>query len=284
MDSTLWNGFPFRDDDIVIATYAKAGTTWMQQIVAQLVFGGAEGIDVQAMSPWLDSRAGSMPERLAMLEAQTHRRFIKTHLPADALVMHPRARYIYVARDGRDVVWSMHNHHNQLKDEFFAMINRDLPPGVKPHPRPDLELVPYFQRWLEANGHPWWPFWEHVRAWFDLRHRLQVHLVHFNDLKRDLPGEIQRIAAFLDIPLTPARLALITRHCSFAYMKEHAERFSPGGGTRLKGGARSFINQGTNGRWRDMLSADDIACYEAKAIAELGEPCARWLGDGGAVG
>ena len=29
MKSTVWNDFTFRDDDIVIATYAKSGTTWM---------------------------------------------------------------------------------------------------------------------------------------------------------------------------------------------------------------------------------------------------------------
>ena len=39
-DSTIWNDFAFRDDDIVIATYAKSGTTWTQQIVGQLIFGG----------------------------------------------------------------------------------------------------------------------------------------------------------------------------------------------------------------------------------------------------
>lgn len=39
-DSTIWNNFQFRDDDIIIATYAKSGTTWMQQIVAQLLFSG----------------------------------------------------------------------------------------------------------------------------------------------------------------------------------------------------------------------------------------------------
>ena len=39
-DSTIWNDLRFRDDDVAIATYAKAGTTWTQQIVAQLLFGG----------------------------------------------------------------------------------------------------------------------------------------------------------------------------------------------------------------------------------------------------
>ena len=39
-DSTIWNDFSFRDDDIIISTYAKSGTTWMQQIIGQLLFGG----------------------------------------------------------------------------------------------------------------------------------------------------------------------------------------------------------------------------------------------------
>jgi aryl sulfotransferase len=55
-DSTVWNDFTFRDDDIVIATYAKSGTTWVQQIVSQLIFDGAEGLEVAEMSPWLDLR------------------------------------------------------------------------------------------------------------------------------------------------------------------------------------------------------------------------------------
>jgi aryl sulfotransferase len=45
-DSTIWNDFEFRDGDIVIATYAKSGTTWVQQIVSQLLFGGREGLEV----------------------------------------------------------------------------------------------------------------------------------------------------------------------------------------------------------------------------------------------
>lgn len=42
MDSTVWNDFDFRDNDVVVATYAKSGTTWTQQIVSQLLFKGAE--------------------------------------------------------------------------------------------------------------------------------------------------------------------------------------------------------------------------------------------------
>jgi aryl sulfotransferase len=53
-DSSVWNDFKFRADDIVIATWAKAGTTWTQQIIAQLLFAGEQGLPVADMSPWLD--------------------------------------------------------------------------------------------------------------------------------------------------------------------------------------------------------------------------------------
>src|SRR5687767_11669846 len=55
-DSTVWNDFRFRDDDIVIGTYAKSGTTWTQQIVSQLIFAGVESLNVADMSPWVDLR------------------------------------------------------------------------------------------------------------------------------------------------------------------------------------------------------------------------------------
>ncbi|MFZ1293992.1 MAG: sulfotransferase domain-containing protein, partial [Pseudomonadales bacterium] len=105
-DSSIWNEFSFRDDDIVIATYAKSGTTWTQQIVAQLLFGGDPALPVAELSPWLDLRVPPKAVKLSAVEAQTHRRILKTHLPVDALVFSPRARYLYIVRDARDVVWS----------------------------------------------------------------------------------------------------------------------------------------------------------------------------------
>jgi aryl sulfotransferase len=101
-DSTIWNDLQFRDDDIIIPTYAKSGTTWMQQIIAQMLLGPDPVLEVAEMSPWLDLRVPPKAVKLPMVEARTHRRFLKTQLPLDALVFSPKAKYIYI---GRDVVW-----------------------------------------------------------------------------------------------------------------------------------------------------------------------------------
>ena len=131
MDSTVWNAFAFRDDDVVIATYAKSGTTWMQQIVGQLVFQGDENVAMHAISPWVDLRVPPATEKLAMLEAQTHRRIVKTHLPVDALVFSPKAKYIYIGRDGRDVLFSWYHHHCTANALWYQIMN-DTPGRVGP--------------------------------------------------------------------------------------------------------------------------------------------------------
>ena len=281
MDSTVWNDFAFRDDDIVIGTYAKSGTTWTQQIVSQLIFGGAEGIDVSAISPWLDMRILPRAETRAMLDAQMHRRFIKTHLPLDALVFSPSAKYIYIARDGRDVAWSAHNHFAKVKDEFYALLN-DAPGRVgPPMPRLPADVRQFFLEWLEQDGYPLWSFWENIRTWWDARHLPNVMLLHFAELKADPERKIREIAAFLDIEVAEEKWPAILDHCSFDYMKRHAERVVPLGGAPWEGGAGTFINKGTNGRWRDVLTDDDNRRYRMLAAEQLGAECAHWIEKGG---
>lgn len=279
-DSTIWNEFEFRDDDIIIATYAKSGTTWMQQIVAQLLFEGAEGMEVAEMSPWMDLRVPPKEMKLEAVEAQTHRRFLKTHLPTDALVFSDKAKYIYIARDGRDVVWSLYNHHVNANEAWYGAIN-DTPGRVGPPiDRPTDDIVTYFRDWLEDDGFPFWSFWENIRSWWEIRDLPNVMLVHFEDLKQDMPGEIRRIAKFLEIDIDEARWDAILEHCSFDYMKANASKSVPLGGVFWDGGAETFIHKGVNGRWRDVLPEELSARYEAKAVEELGADCASWLANG----
>jgi aryl sulfotransferase len=279
IDSTVWNEFNFRDDDIIVATYGKSGTTWMQQIVAQLLFSG-EQVAVSTVSPWLDLRVPPKAERLAAIEAQTHRRFIKTHLPIRALRYSPHAKYIYVARDGRDVVWSLHNHHANGNELWYAMIN-DTPGRVgPPFEPPPASVHEYFLTWLERDGHPLWSFWDHVRGWWEIRHLPNLLLVHYADLKADLDGEMRRVAAFLDIAIDEHRWPTLLRHCGFDYMKAHGSSIVPAVDDFLRNGAKTFINKGTNGRWRDVLTRDEIRRYEIVARTRLGETCAAWLAEG----
>lgn len=196
----------------------------------------------------------------------------------------PRARakpaWRAAGRDGRDVVWSFYNHHSNANASWYAALN-DTPGRVGPpiEPPPD-DIRRYWRDWLDRDGHPFWSLWENARTWWAIRDLPNVMLVHFGELKRDMPGMIRRIAAFLEIPIDEARWPYILEYCSFEWMKRNATKSVPLGGAFWDAGAEVFINKGVNGRWRDTLTAADSAEYEARAVAELGPECARWLATG----
>jgi len=279
-DSTIWNDFEFRDDDIIIATYAKSGTTWLQQIVAQLLFDGAEGLETAEMSPWMDLRVPPKEVKLPFVIAQEHRRFLKTHLPTDALVFSEKAKYVYIARDGRDVLWSMYNHHINANEVWYDALNKTPGRVGPPIEKPPASIEQYFSEWLDQDGRPWWPFWENIQSWWEIRDLPNVYFLHFENLKRDMPAEIRLLAAFLDIPINEDKWDDILLHCSFDYMKANATKSVPLGGAFWDGGAQTFIHKGVNGRWREVLSEEDILRYEQRAAAELGGECAHWLQTG----
>ncbi len=226
MDSTRWDDFAFRQDDIVIGTWAKSGTTWVQQILAQLIFGGREKVASMDLAPWVDMRVFPLDEITANLEAQTHRRFMKTHLPADALVFSPKAKYLYIGRDGRDVVWSWYNHLSRMTPEFYDLINNTPGRVGPPLERPTGDVREFFHDWLDNDAYPAWPFWSNVQSWWNVREYPNVTLLHFNNLKSDMPGEIRRIAAFLEIDIDEAHWPAIVEHSTFDYMKANADTLS----------------------------------------------------------
>jgi aryl sulfotransferase len=134
--------------------------------------------------------------------------------------------------------------------------------------------------WLKNDGSPWWPFWQHIRSWWDIRDLPNVKLVHFANLKADLEGGIREIAEFLGISRKDSEIARIAEYCSFDWMKSHAKHISPWAADTFHGGPEAFINKGTNGRWMSVLTEEEKAEYEATAVRELGEACAHWLATG----
>src|SRR5437763_2644109 len=120
-DSQRWDGFRFRDDDIVISTPPKCGTTWMQMLCALVVFQTPElPGQLTDLSPWLDIQTAVRDDVVAALGAQQHRRFIKSHTPLDGLPFDERVTYICVGRDPRDAAISSHHHLDSMNREVLV--------------------------------------------------------------------------------------------------------------------------------------------------------------------
>ena len=287
LDSTRWQHFTPRDDDVVVATPYKSGTTWTQYIVCQLIFQDLQLHALDEFTEWLDRRFPAVEEVIGGIEAQTHRRCIKTHLPLDGLPYFAQVKYIIVGRDPRDVFMSLWNHHSHYTPELYAIL-KDFPGRVgDPMPPCPDDIREFWKGWItrgwfewESEGYPYWSNMHHVQSWWNYRHLPNILFVHYNDLLKDLPGEIRRVAGYLNIDVSPDMLASIAEAVSFSGMKANAEKILPEADHVWKGGAQTFINKGTNGRWREVLTDDDLKLYDAAVARELTPDCAHWLESG----
>jgi len=211
MDSTNWDHVPLRDSDVLVLTHAKSGTTWTQQIMWQLVNGGkANPADYDQVwhSPWVDMNAVPPPPvKAKWINSLPDRRVLKSHLPLDALPWNTKTRYIYIGRDGRDVIMSLFNHHNSLTDALRGMLNVG----------PVLEFAPFFDAFL--TGSIYWDWFSHIVSYWKYRHLSNLLLVHYNDLKADSRSEIRRIAKFCNIVLDEKQLDNVVEHSSFEWMR-----------------------------------------------------------------
>lgn len=285
LNSLVWDGFRPRADDVIVATALKAGTTWMQTIVGNLIFQDQEmPAPLWQLTPWLDSRAGSVAENLNLLEGQTHRRFLKTHLPLDALPYFPEVKYIYVGRDGRDIFMSLWNHYRHLHPDILEWYN-DFPTRANdPFPPCPDDIHEFFQMWIskswfswEDDGFPFWSIFYHLQSWWAHRHLSNILFVHFNDLLDDLNGQMRLVADYLDIKINETIWPSVVDKATFKTMKANAEKVVAGGGDFLIGGAQQFINKGTNGRWKGILTKDELDLYEEAATRQLEPDSKQWL-------
>jgi aryl sulfotransferase len=283
LDSTRWDAVRHRPGDIVVSTSAKAGTTWMQRIVSLLIFGTGPLPDVLSkVSPWIDCRyTDPLDEVVARIEGQHHRRFLKTHLPVDALPFSEDVRYIVVGRDTRDVFMSLWNHYRNYTDVMYEMIAAGDPPG-EPLPRCPEDLRRLWSQWTTRGSFDWesdgWPFWSHhyhAAAWWPFRDLENVLLVHYADLQADLEGEMRRVADHVGITVAESAWPELVDAARFESMKGRGREIL-GPMDRFAGGPDAFLYKGSNGRWREALTADDLVLYE-KMAGSLDPGLRAWL-------
>ncbi|MDQ1435050.1 MAG: aryl sulfotransferase [Actinomycetota bacterium] len=283
-DSTRWEAFAFRRDDIVITTPPKCGTTWTQMICALLIF-QSPGLDesLDLISPWLDMLTRDVASVRADLDAQTHRRFIKTHTPYDGLPHDPDVTYICVGRDPRDVFRSW-DHHFANMDHLAMITAREQAVGLDdvmdmladgPTPRAERE-IDRFWAWADdptpvTDAMSLHSTLRHLQSFWDIRDQVNVVMLHYDDLQRDLEGEMRRLAARLDIAVDEAQWPALVEAATFENMRAHADVIAPDTTHAIWNDNRSFFNRGCTGQWRDLLDESDLARYHRR-VAELGTP------------
>jgi hypothetical protein len=292
-DNARWDGFEFRPGDIVISTAPKCGTTWVQMICALLIFQTPELPDrLGKLSPFLDMLTRSREDVVADLDAQTHRRFIKTHTPRDGLPIEPGVTYISIGRDPRDVFVSGDNH--QANTDFVKMfVARQQAVGlddirdriVAGAPERLQEQIDRFWFWVDSDapvseGHNLRNTMAHVLAFWDCRDDPSVVLLHYEDLSRDLEREMRRLAARLEITVPDDRWPELVAAASFEHMRSNADALAAEANLDyLRDNAR-FFNKGTSGQWREFLDAYCEARY-SKRINGLASPeFVRWMHEG----
>ena len=286
-DGERWNDWKWRDDDIVISTAMKSGTTWMLRIVGLFVYQDPTKVDDEVMnSTWPDAAfAGPIEDFLAGAEALTHRRFMKSHVPLDGLPYHPRAKYINVVRDVRDNFMSLQHHW-----EGAALPMYDLLDSAWPTPFPKFtesgDIHSRWKRFMTEGRHDWvndgYPFqsvFNFTESFWRHRDTPNILLVHYNDLKRDLEGEMRRIADFLDVEVAEADWPDYVEAATFESMKRDLKVMVPEFDEFFDHGAVGFMNKGTNDRWKDMLSEEDLAMYDERA-SQLDASHRNWLENG----
>jgi aryl sulfotransferase len=284
-DSARWAGYRARPDDIIIATFPKCGTTWAQRIVSMLLAGSSAPAPVGGA--WLDFRLrGPVEPVLEAADATPGRRHLKAHLPYDALPVWEGVKFIHVARDGRDAAMSMHNHMRGFRPEMNAIMDQvslsDPKFGGAAPPTPE-DPAESFREWLVdggARGDPGASFWEVERSYWAARRDANMLLVHYNDLKADLAGEIARIARYLEIELPGAVMNEIVAAAGFETMRAQGETLMPGAENAWVEGAKTFLHKGVNGRWQAAFADADLAAYKAKIAAEFTPALAAWLESG----
>ncbi len=225
-----------RPDDIFIVTCPRSGTTWMQNILYQLTTDGdIESFVLDEFSPYFEYPHAEMRD----YEELPSPRILKSHLPYRYM---PKAKCIYVARDGRDVAVSY----------FHSHLNRKMP------------FCQFFELFLQ-NKTDWLEgYFEHVRGWYAHKDDPNILFLKYEDLSRDLAGSVRKVIDFCGFEIPPERLPGILERCSFAYMREHQLRFTPG----FQPGRH--IRKGKTRGWNEYLSPEQNARYEAEFELTLG--------------
>jgi sulfotransferase len=240
-----------KDGDVFVVTYPRSGTTWTEQIVHLLVNNGEQGEQrLTDAVPWVETlphRPGGMIEFLKTLQG---RRLFTSHLPLPLMpgAMNTDAKYIYVARNPKDVAISTY-FHDQSKAGYEGTWEE------------------HFQLFLQGEV-GFGSYFDHVLPWWHAsQNDKKILFLKYEDMKNDLAGNISRIASFLDIQADSQLIDKVVALSSFQSMTSNQNtnfEWIP-----QKADKPKHFRKGDIGDWRNHFSAEQSQHMDALVMEKM---------------
>ncbi|XP_056389271.1 sulfotransferase 1C1-like isoform X2 [Hyla sarda] len=262
--ATSWDKvekFQARKDDLLIATYPKAGTTWMQEIVDCIMNHGevekTRRAPTHVRSPFLEMfLPPPVPSGIDMLEVAPSPRLVKTHLPYELVPQsfwQQKCKVIYVARNAKD---------NAVSYYHFDRMNKMQPdPGTWDE---------YVVKFLKSDV-GWGSWFSHVLGWWDARDKHDVLYVFYEDMKEDPKREIRKVMRFLGKDLSEDVVEKIYQHTSFTAMKENPmANYSTIPSNVLDQSVSSFMRKGEVADWMNHFTVSQNQIFDEEYEKRMG--------------
>ncbi|XP_036611094.1 sulfotransferase 1C1-like [Trichosurus vulpecula] len=240
----IWN-FQAKPNDLLIASYVKAGTTWMQEIVDMIQNDGDEKKCQRASTydkhPFIEWKPDlPLLPGLDLAMKMPSPRTLKTHLPVQLLppsFWKQNTKIIYVARNAKDSVVSYYHFSRMLRI----------------YPRPGT-LEDFIKKFM--NGRVLWGSWyDHVKGWWDKKDKHPILYLFYEDMKENPKREIQKILKFLEKDLSEEILNKIIYHTSFDIMKENPKvNYTTIPRAVMDHSISPFMRKGMTGDWKNHFT------------------------------
>lgn len=246
---SVYNYSDIREDDVFVWTYPKAGTHWVKEIVNCLPSKpdlertrdfDLDLVMLEVTPPSPPGETSMVPQSLEELSEYRSPRIIGTHLPfrmLPRLVQQGKAKVIYVYRDPRDMAVSG---YHMLK-------------AVNSH-QPLFKWSVLLERYMEGKV-PFGSWWEHFYSCQQNRHRPNVLVLYYEEMKQDPREAVRKIAGFLSKTLSEADIDAIVKSCSI----EEAKKAKP---------HSVFLRKGVSGDWKNHFTVLENECIQ-KQLQEM---------------
>lgn len=227
----------FSDSDIFLVGFPKSGNTWMQNLVAGVLYGMDTNFLTDKLTQMLvpNVHGTDYYKRVAELTC-----FKSHHLPRPEY-----RRVVYLVRDGRDAMVS-----------YFHMLNAVSSESVN-----IADMVVDGQGVFPCKWH------QHIQQWADNPYAAEILTIRYEDLHSNPLGQMKRFCEFANLRRDDELIQRSIDGNSFQQMQLKEAKF--GWDNQNWNAQEKFVRRGVVGGFIDEMSPELIHMFEKEAEQQL---------------